>query len=86
MSEVTVYHNPNCGTSRNVLGLIRSAGIEPTIIEYLKAPPDRQTLLGHELGARAFVVRTLGNLFPSAADERPRYRSSPGYYGQARSR
>ena len=46
MSEVTIYHNPNCGTSRNVLGLIRSAGIEPTIIEYLKAPPDRQILLG----------------------------------------
>ena len=46
MSEVTIYHNPNCGTSRNVLGLIRNAGIEPTIIEYLNAPPDRQTLLG----------------------------------------
>jgi arsenate reductase (glutaredoxin) len=46
LSEVTIYHNPNCGTSRNVLGLIRNAGIEPTIIEYLKAPPDRQTLLG----------------------------------------
>jgi len=46
MSEVIIYHNPHCGTSRNVLGLIRNAGIEPTIIEYLKAPPDRQTLLG----------------------------------------
>ena len=46
MSEVTIYHNPNCGTSRNVLGLIRNAGIEPTIIEYLKAPLDRQILLG----------------------------------------
>lgn len=46
VSEVTIYHNPNCGTSRNVLGLIRNAGIEPTVIEYLKAPPDRQTLLG----------------------------------------
>jgi arsenate reductase (glutaredoxin) len=46
VSEVTIYHNPNCGTSRNVLSLIRNAGIEPTIIEYLKAPPDRQTLLG----------------------------------------
>jgi arsenate reductase (glutaredoxin) len=45
VSEVTIYHNPNCGTSRNVLGLIRNAGIEPTIIEYLKVPPDRQTLL-----------------------------------------
>ena len=46
MSEVTIYHNPNCGTSRNVLGLIRNAGLEPTVIEYLKTPPDRQTLLG----------------------------------------
>ncbi len=41
---VTIYHNPECGTSRNVLALIRSAGIEPTIIEYLKTPPDRATL------------------------------------------
>ena len=39
--EVTIYHNPACGTSRNVLGLIRNAGVEPTVIEYLKAPPDR---------------------------------------------
>jgi arsenate reductase (glutaredoxin) len=45
VSEVTLYHK-NCGTSRNVLGLIRNAGIEPTVIEYLKASPDRQTLLG----------------------------------------
>lgn len=45
MSEVTIYHNPNCGTSRNVLGLIRNAGIEPVIVEYLKSPPDRATLV-----------------------------------------
>jgi arsenate reductase len=41
---VTIYHNPSCGTSRNTLGLIRNAGIEPTVIEYLKTPPDRATL------------------------------------------
>jgi arsenate reductase (glutaredoxin) len=41
---VTIYHNPACGTSRNVLALIRNAGIEPTVIEYLKHPPDRSTL------------------------------------------
>jgi len=41
---VTIYHNPACGTSRNVLALIRDAGIEPTVIEYLKTPPDRATL------------------------------------------
>ncbi len=41
---VTIYHNPSCGTSRNVLALIRNAGVEPTVIEYLKTPPDRATL------------------------------------------
>ncbi len=41
---VTIYHNPACGTSRNTLALIRNAGIEPTIIEYLKTPPDRAML------------------------------------------
>jgi arsenate reductase (glutaredoxin) len=44
MTDVTIYHNPACGTSRNTLALIRNAGIEPTIIEYLKTPPDRATL------------------------------------------
>ena len=44
MSDITIYHNPACGTSRNVLGLIRNSGEEPTIIEYLKTPPDRDTL------------------------------------------
>ena len=43
--EVTIYHNPDCGTSRNTLGLIRNAGIEPTVIEYVKDPPDRATLV-----------------------------------------
>jgi arsenate reductase (glutaredoxin) len=41
---VTIYHNPACGTSRNALEFIRKAGIEPTVIEYLKTPPDRATL------------------------------------------
>lgn len=43
--DVTIYHNPACGTSRNVLALIRNAGIEPSVIEYLKTPPDRATLV-----------------------------------------
>ncbi len=43
--SVTIYHNPACGTSRNTLALIRNAGIEPTVIEYLKTPPDRATLV-----------------------------------------
>jgi len=42
--NTTIYHNPDCGTSRNVLALLRAAGAEPTVIEYLAAPPDRQTL------------------------------------------
>ena len=41
---VTIFHNPACGTSRNVLGLIRNAGIEPVVIEYLKTPPTRAQL------------------------------------------
>ncbi len=41
---VTIYHNPDCGTSRNTLALIRNANVQPTIIEYLKTPPDRATL------------------------------------------
>jgi arsenate reductase len=44
MTRVTIYHNPACGTSRNVLALIRNAGVEPQVIEYLKTPPDRTTL------------------------------------------
>jgi len=44
MLSVTIYHNPNCGTSRNTLALIRHAGIEPNVIEYLKTPPSRQRL------------------------------------------
>ena len=44
MSDITIYHNPDCGTSRNVLALIRNSGEEPTVIEYLKHPPDRATL------------------------------------------
>lgn len=45
MSTVTIYHNPQCGTSRNTLAMIRNSGVEPTIIEYLKTPPERETLL-----------------------------------------
>jgi arsenate reductase len=44
MMDVIIYHNPGCGTSRNTLGLIRNAGIEPHIVEYLKTPPTRSLL------------------------------------------
>ncbi|TQN08424.1 arsenate reductase [Acidovorax temperans] len=44
MSDITIYHNPKCGTSRNTLAMIRNSGAEPLVIEYLKTPPDRATL------------------------------------------
>ncbi len=43
--SITIYHNPNCGTSRNVLALIRNSGVEPEVIEYLKHPPGRDKLI-----------------------------------------
>jgi arsenate reductase (glutaredoxin) len=45
MSDITIYHNPDCGTSRNALALIRNSGAEPRIIEYLKTPPSRAELV-----------------------------------------
>ena len=48
--DVIIYHNPKCGTSRNVLGLIRNAGVEPHVIEYLKTPPTRALIA--QLAAR----------------------------------
>lgn len=45
MSGITIYHNPQCGTSRNVLALILNTGVEPEVIEYLKNPPSRDQLL-----------------------------------------
>lgn len=44
MSSITIFHNPTCGTSRNTLALIRHAGIEPTIVEYLRLPPSKEVL------------------------------------------
>ena len=45
MSNVTIYHNPACGTSRNTLAMIRASGVEPEVIEYLKNPPSREKLI-----------------------------------------
>jgi len=50
-ADVIIYHNPDCGTSRNTLAMIRNAGIEPHVIEYLKTPPSRAMLV--QLMARA---------------------------------
>ncbi|TYL41022.1 glutaredoxin-dependent arsenate reductase [Dickeya sp. ws52] len=46
MTEITIYHNPACGTSRNTLALIRNSGVEPTVIHYLETPPSRAELEG----------------------------------------
>jgi arsenate reductase len=51
MADITIYHNPQCGTSRNTLALIRNSGVEPEVIEYLQYPPSRETLV-------ALVART----------------------------
>ena len=52
--DIVIYHNPVCGTSRNTLGLIRNAGIEPHVVEYLKTPPSRALLV--ELIDRAGIT------------------------------
>jgi arsenate reductase len=56
--DVIIYHNPVCGTSRNTLALIRNAGVEPHVIEYLKTPPSR-TLLKQLLERAGLTVRDI---------------------------
>ena len=55
---ITIYHNPQCGTSRNALGLIRNSGVEPVIVEYLKTPPSHEKLVAL-IGAMGVSVREL---------------------------
>ena len=58
-TDIVIYHNPECGTSRNALAMIRNAGIEPHVIEYLKTPPSRpllESLIARAgIGARALL-------------------------------
>lgn len=56
--SVTIYHNPDCGTSRNMLAMIRQSGAEPTVIEYLKTPPSREKLV-ELIKAMGIPVRAL---------------------------
>lgn len=56
--DVIIYHNPACGTSRNALAMIRNAGIEPHVVEYLKTPPSR-TMLEQLIGRMGIPVRAL---------------------------
>lgn len=63
---VTIFHNPACGTSRNVLAMIRQSGVEPDIVEYLKEPPTRQQLVAllvaMDMSPRD-LIRTKGRLY-----------------------
>ncbi len=68
--EVTIYHNPRCSKSRQTLQLLREHGLEPRIVEYLKTPPDRDTLrsLLHLLGLRPReLMRTRERLYTELA-------------------
>ena len=56
--SITIYHNPDCGTSRNVLAMIRNSGVEPTVIEYLKMPLNRTQLMAL-IGELAVPVRDI---------------------------
>ncbi|HHQ4887151.1 TPA: glutaredoxin-dependent arsenate reductase [Aeromonas veronii] len=58
MSAITIYHNPECGTSRNTLALIRNSGVAPTVIHYLETPPSRDQLVAL-IAAMAMPVRDL---------------------------
>jgi arsenate reductase (glutaredoxin) len=74
MTNVTIYHNPACGTSRNTLQYLRDQAIEPTVIEYLKTPPDRATLksllqrMNMKPGA---LIRRRGDLYASLGLDNP---------------
>lgn len=65
-ATITIFHNPACGTSRNVLGLIRAAGVEPTVVEYLKTPYTREQLMAllQAMSLRPRdVLRSKGDLY-----------------------
>jgi arsenate reductase len=79
MSDITIYHNPRCGTSRNTLAMIRNSGAEPAVIEYLETPPTRETLVelivAAGLGVRGImrakeaIFAELGLADPAKTDE-----------------
>jgi len=79
MQAVTIFHNPACGTSRNVLAMIRASGVEPEVIEYLRTPPSREQLLDiiqkigkgvrHVLREKATPYQELGLDNPNLSDE-----------------
>ena len=78
-TQITIYHNPACGTSRNTLELIRNSGVEPTVVHYLETPPSRETLVAL-IGAMGMPVRDLlrKNVPPYEALELAENRFSDG--------
>lgn len=66
--NIVIYHNPDCGTSRNTLGLIRNTGVEPTVIEYLKTPPTKPVLEELIAAAGLTVREALRKNVPPYAD------------------
>ena len=74
--SVTIYHNPACGTSRNVLAMLREAGHEPQVVEYLKQPYTREQLQGllQAMGLRPRdVLRTKGDLYAELGLDDPKW-------------
>jgi arsenate reductase len=80
MTAITIYHNPDCGTSRNTLAMIREAGVEPEVIEYLETPPTRDRLrellaamgisVRELLRTKELIYAELGLDDPALSDER----------------
>ena len=76
MTDIVIYHNPACGTSRNTLALIRNSGAEPRIIEYLKTPPDRdelQSLLSRMGSSVRDVLRRKGAPYDELDLDNPKW-------------
>ncbi len=73
-TPITIFHNPACGTSRNVLAMIREAGVEPTVVEYLKQPYTREQLSGLLLAMALRprdLLRTKGDLYGELGLDNP---------------
>ncbi len=87
MPDITIYHNPACGTSRNTLALIRHAGIEPNVVEYLKTPPSRaqlEQLVQATGGSVRALLREKGTPFAELQLDDPKWSDAEllGFVGQ----
>lgn len=76
MTQITIFHNPACGTSRNTLALIRNSGVEPEVVEYLKTPPGRERLvqlIAAMGGGVRSVLRQKGTPYDELKLDNPRW-------------